>query len=131
MIEELPKDNILRKLSGNIYFDASKLSRLFDLMKREHLTTEFVSMSIDKYIDSLPERAEYIYQRNGKGYKKCDLKQNQLDEEIRKMEDTRAAALLYDNYQARMNEAGSYDFNDMILWVLDAFGKHPSLLQSY
>ncbi len=131
MLEELPQGHLLRKLSGNIYFDAGKLSRLFDLMKREHLTPEFVSTSIDEYIDSLPERPEYIYQRNGKGYKKGDLKQNQLDEEIRKMEDTRAAALLYDNYQSRMNEAGRYDFNDMILWVLDAFGKHPSLLQSY
>jgi len=131
MLEELPQGHLLRKLSGNIYFDAGKLSRLFDLMKREHLTPGSVSASIDQYISSLPERNEYIYQRNGKGFKKGDLKQNQLDDEIRKMEDTRAAALLYDTYQSMMAGANRYDFNDMILWVLDAFSKHPSLLQSY
>lgn len=131
MLEELPQGHPLRRLGGNIYFDAGKLSRLFDFMKREHYTPSIISASIDEYIDSLPHRQEYIYQRNGKGYSKGDLKQNLLDEEKRRMEDTRAAAHLYDNYQARMAEAGRYDFNDMILWVLDAFAKHPSLLQAY
>jgi DNA helicase II / ATP-dependent DNA helicase PcrA len=131
MLEELPQGHPLRKLSGNIYFDAGKLSRLFDFMKREHYTPAHISSAIDEYIDSLPHRQDYIYQRNGKGFSKGDLKQSLLDEEIRRMEDTRAAAHLYDNYQARMAEAGRYDFNDMILWVLEAFGKHPSLLQSY
>ena len=55
-----------------------------------------------------------------------------LDEQIkRKMEDTRAAAHLFNDYQKRMADAGRYDFYDMILWVLDAFAKHPSLLQHY
>lgn len=131
MLEELPSGHLLRRLSGNIYFDASKLSRLFDLMKREHLKPEFISASIDEYVRSLPEREEYIYQRNGKGYKKGDVKQNLVDEETRKMEDTRAAAMLFDNYQRLMKEAGRYDFNDMILWVIEAFNKYPALLQSY
>ena len=131
MIEDLPRGHSLRKLSGNIYFDVNKLSRLFDFMKREHLTPGFVSGSVDEYLQSLPERGEYIYQRNGKGFKKGDLKQNLLDEETRKMEETRAAAGLYHNYEAAMKEAGRYDFNDMIIWTLDAFGKHPALLQSY
>src|SRR5580698_4318388 len=43
MLEELPQGHVLRKLSGNIYFDAGKINRLFDLMKREHLTPEFIS----------------------------------------------------------------------------------------
>jgi DNA helicase-2/ATP-dependent DNA helicase PcrA len=131
MLEDLPSGHPLRKLAGNIYFDAGKLSRLFDFMKREHLTPEFISASIDQYISSLPEREEYVYKVNGKGYKKGDLKQKAIDEEVRKMEDTRAAALLFTNYQQSMTDAGRYDFNDMILWVLDAFGKNPALLQSY
>lgn len=131
MLEDLPSGHPLRKLSGNIYFDASKLTRLFDLMKREHLTPEFISESIDHYIASLPEREEYIYKVNSKGNKKGDVKQKQVDEETRKMEDTRAAALLFHNYQQAMKDAGRYDFNDMILWVIDAFEKHPALLQSF
>ncbi len=131
MLEELPQGHTLRKLSGNIYFDAGKLNRLFEVMKREHLTPEFISTSIDAYIADLPGREEYIYQRNGKGYKKGDLKDKLLDEEIRKMEATRAAALLFDKYETMMKETGRYDFNDMILWVLDAFSNNPALLQSY
>ena len=131
MLEDLPQGHPLRKLSGNIYFDAGKLNRLFEMMKREHLTAEFISQSIAEYISSLPERPEYIYQRNGKDFKKGDLKQKQIDEEIRKMEDTRAAAMLFETYQQSMKEAGRYDFNDMIIWVLDAFEKNPVLLQSY
>lgn len=131
MIEELPQGHTLRKLSGNIYFDSGKLNRLFDMMKREHLFPESISAAIDTYLADIPTREEYIYQRNGKGYKKGDPKQNLIDDEIRRMEDTRAAAALYDDYQARMKLAGRYDFNDMIIWVLDAFRENAALLQSY
>ncbi len=131
MIEELPRGHPLRKLSGNIYFDTGKLHRLFDVMKKEHLTAESVSRSIDTYIEDLPNREGYIYKVNGKGYKKGDLKQKLVEEEIRKMEDTRAAAHLFDKYDAMMKEAGRYDFNDMIAWVLEAFEHNPALLQSY
>ena len=131
LIEELPQGHPLRKLSGNIYFDAGKLNRLFDLMKREHLTPELISGYIDIYLSELPAREEYIYQRKYKQYSKGDVKQDKLNEEIRRMEDTRAAALLYNTYQDKMKEAGRYDFNDMIIWVIEAFNRHPALLQSY
>ncbi len=131
MLETLPQGHVLRKLSGNIYYDASRLNRLFDMMKRENLGSEKISQAIDAYIQSLPEREEYVYKRSGKGYKKGDLKQAEIDDEIRRMETTRAAALLFDVYRQRMQEMGRYDFNDMILWVLDAFENHPGLLQSY
>ncbi len=131
MLDELPKGHALRRLGGNIYFDAGKLIRLFDLMKKEHLSAEYVSEAIDSYVASLPEREAFIYKVNGKGHKKGDIKQKLLDEEIRKMEDTRAAALLFNRYEAMMKEVGRYDFNDMITWVLDAFANNPALLQSY
>lgn len=78
LLEELPSGHPLRKLSGNIYFDASKISRLFDLMKREYLSPEYISESIDIYVKSLPEREE-SYKRAGKGYQKGDLKQGEED----------------------------------------------------
>ncbi|MFI5195533.1 MAG: ATP-dependent helicase [Chitinophagales bacterium] len=131
MLEQLPQGHVLRKLSGNIYFDAGKLNRLFDLMKKEHLTPRQVSESIDIYLEDLPNREAFIYKVKGKGYKKGDLKQKLLDEETRKMEETRAAAMLFDKYEAMMKEAGRYDFNDMIAWVLEAFEHNPALLQSY
>jgi len=131
MLEELPQGHPLRKLSGNIYFDSGKISRLFDLMKREYLPPAYISDAIDSYIKGLPEREEYIYKKAGKGYQKGDVKHALINEEIRKMEGTRSAALLFDKYEELMKEAGRYDFNDMIIWVLNAFKENTALLQSY
>lgn len=131
MLEKLPQGHALRKLSGNIYYDAGRLNRLFDFMKRENLRADKISDAIDEYISDLPNRKEYIYQRNGKGFAKGDLKQSAIDDEIRKMNTTRAAAGLFDEYNNRMKTAGWYDFNDMVIWVLDAFKSDAALLQSY
>jgi DNA helicase-2/ATP-dependent DNA helicase PcrA len=131
MLDELPPGHALRKLSGNIYYDAGRLNRLFDLMKRENLRPQDISDAVDAYLNDLPNRDEYVYKRNGKGFKAGDLKQSQIDEETKKMNTTRAAAYLFDEYERRMKDAGRYDFNDMIIWVLDAFKNHPALLLSY
>src|SRR6218665_1026638 len=113
MLDELPSGHTLRKLSGNIYYDAGRLNRLFDLMKRENLRPQDIADAVDLYLADLPNRDEYVYKRNGKGFQKGDLKQSQIDEETKKMNTTRAAAFLFDDYGARMKEAGRYDFNDM------------------
>lgn len=131
MLDELPSGHALRKLSGKIYFDVRKISNLFDLMKREYLPGKYISDAIDLYLNELPQREGYTYKNNGKNYKKGDVKQALIDEEARKMEGTRAAALLFDRYEQMMKEMGRYDFNDMIIWVLDAFRDNPALLQSY
>jgi len=131
ILKELPQGHLLRKLSGNIFSDVNRLNRLFDLMKRENLRPATISNAIDEYLGDLPSREEYIYKRATKEYKKGDLKQDQLDEEKRKMEITRAAAELFDTYKNLMKQSGLYDFNDMIVWVLEAFQKNPALLQSY
>lgn len=131
LLEDLPPGHLLRKLSGNIYIDTGKLSRLFDIMKREYLSPARISAAIDEYIADLPNRDEFIYQRKYKEFNKGDLKKDKLDDEIRKMELTRAAASLYDTYETMMKEAGRYDFNDMIIWVLRAFKENPAMLLSY
>ena len=131
MIEELPSGHSLRRLSGNLYNDASKLSRLFDLMKREHLKPDEIVSAIEAYLADLPNREKFIYKKAYKEFKKGDLKQIAVDEETRKMNLTRDAALLLDVYSAKMREAGRYDFNDMIIWVIEEFKRNPYLLQSY
>ncbi len=131
MLEQLPPGHVLRKLSGNIYYDAGKLNRLFDFMKRENYRPEEIVEAVETYLADLPNREEYVYKRAGKGFAKGDLKQAQIDEEIRRMTLTRAAAELFADYTERMKKMGRYDFNDMIIWVLDAFKNNPALLLSY
>ncbi len=131
ILDGLTPGHPLRRLGGNVYFDVPRLAALFEVMKKENLRPEVVSGAIDAYIADLPTREKYIYKRNGKGFQKGDVKQAELDEELRKMETTRAASLLFKDYEARMKELGRYDYSDMILWVLDALRREPSLLQSY
>jgi len=131
LLDELPQGHPLRKLSGNIYFDVGRLNRLFDLMKRENLRPSDIVAAVDAYLEDIPNREQYIYKRNGKGFKAGDIKQSLVDEEKRRMEVTRAAAELFDPYTAKMKDKGRYDFNDMIIWVLDAFKSNPALLLSY
>lgn len=131
MLDELPKGHELRRLSGDVYYDVSRLSRLFDMMKKEHIVAEDIINAADEYIASLPEREEYIYKKKGKGYEKGDLKRAAIDDETRRMSITKAAATLFDTYVRKMRQRGWYDFNDMILWVLDAFKEHPALLLNY
>lgn len=131
ILEELPQGHALRKLSGNIYYDAGRLSNLFDLMKRENLRYEQIAEAAASYLNDLPTRDGYVYKNNGKNWKKGDLKQDKIDEEAKRMATTCAAAALFDVYETKMKEAGRYDFTDMIVWVLEVFKTNPALLQSY
>ena len=131
LLETLPQGHLLRRFSGNIYLDAGKLNKLFDTMKREYLSPQFISDAIDEYIKDLPNRDGYTYKKKYKEFKAGDLKQDKVDDEVRKMEFTRAAALLFDKYEEMMKAEGLYDYNDMIIWVLRAFKENPALLVSY
>lgn len=131
IVNELPTGHILRRLSGNIYFDASRLNKLFDMMKRENISASQIADAADAQITTMSSDEKYVYKRNGKGYQKGDLKQAEIDEETRKLNQTKAAALLFDVYIEKMRAKGRYDFNDMIIWVLDAFKKNEALLLSY
>lgn len=131
ILEALPQGHQLRRLSGNIYFDASRISRLFDLMKREHITSADMQQAVSSYVDSLPGRDKFIYKKATKEFKKGDLKKKDVEEETRRMNETLAAAELLEIYEQKKRDSGRYDFNDMIIWVLEAFEKYPFLLQSY
>jgi DNA helicase-2/ATP-dependent DNA helicase PcrA len=133
ILEELPEGNILRRLKGNIYYDAQNLHSLFDLMKTEDWLPEEVELAIKAYLASLPEREAFLYKRaNAKqGIKAGDVKQKDIDKETARMERTLAAAKLFPVYQSRMQALGRYDFSDMILWVLNAFKENEDFLRNY
>ncbi len=131
LLDDLPEKHALRRLSGSIYYDIPRLAKLFDFMKKEAWTSGAISQAIDKHLAGISTDPAFLYKQNGKGYKKGDVKQALVDAEIRNMELTRAAAQLFDVYIDRMKEAGRYDYSDMILWVLQAFQKQASLLESY
>ncbi len=40
-------------------------------------------------------------------------------------------SIIYQSYQQTLQQRGLYDYEDMILWVIDAFTRHPGLLSTY
>ncbi|MGB1217192.1 MAG: ATP-dependent helicase, partial [Saprospiraceae bacterium] len=78
-----------------------------------------------------PFRPEYIYKRKVKGYKKGDVKESKINEQEDRMAKLRAGAKLFPVYVKRMQERGRYDYEDMILWVLQEFKANEALLRRY
>jgi DNA helicase-2/ATP-dependent DNA helicase PcrA len=131
MINELDPAHPLKRLKGEIYFEAHRLEKLFSIMKQEDWSSEKICEDADRYIADLPNRSEYIYKRNTADKKKGDLKENDIAAEKDKMETLKSAALLFPVYEKAMNALGRYDYHDMILWVIDAFRKNENLLRNY
>jgi DNA helicase II / ATP-dependent DNA helicase PcrA len=133
LIDNLDNYHPLKRFKNDAYFEVDRLQKLFDLMKREDWTVEHINNSIDSYLVSLPTREEFIYKKaNSKnGVKVGDLKQEQIDGEVKKMETLRAAAGLFPLYQEMMLKRNRYDYSDMILWVIKAFKEDENFLRGY
>ncbi|MBL4655172.1 MAG: ATP-dependent helicase [Bacteroidia bacterium] len=131
LIVSFPKEHPLKRYTGNIYYEVSRLLDLFRKMKEESWIAEYLETCIDKYLKDLPMRDEYIYQRNSKDYKKGDLKTAKLEEETKRMEQLNAAANEFNTLQDLMKKNSRYDYSDMIQWVIKAFKKNQNLLLRY
>jgi DNA helicase-2/ATP-dependent DNA helicase PcrA len=127
IIEQLPAASPLSNFNDFYYYEPH-LTSLFKIMKTESWSIEDINTAINQYIVSLPTRSEYIYQT---GKTKGQLKDKNIAEEVARMEKLRAAANLYDVYQEALRQKKRYDFDDMILWVIDAFAKNENLLRNY
>lgn len=137
LIDSFAEDHPLRRLTGNRYYEGTRLSALFDVMKKEGWTPDFMNQRIEEYLESLPDRETYQYKKaytdrkTGVKYQKGDVKEKSLAEEQRKMSELRAAVEEFDHYQSLMKEAGRYDYNDMLLWVMKAFQENEEILLNY
>lgn len=131
IIDKLPGTHLLKRHAGSVYYDTRALSSLFDYMKKEARTSQSISEEIDQYIAALKEDPDMYYKRKTGNCNKGDLIQDRFDTASKRVERTRAAALLYDQYVAQLEAKGRYDFQDMILWVLRAFQHYPAILQQY
>jgi len=131
LIDNFPKNHPLKRYRGDVYFEINNLRQLFSNMKREGWTPAYIQSCIDKYLNEISIRDEFVYKKAYKQFKAGDLKQNKIDEEKEKMEKLRAAVNEFSRFQELMQKRGRYDFDDMINWVLNAFGENKLLLARY
>ena len=135
LIDNLPDDNVLKRFKSDRYYESKRMQKLFELMKKENISTgEFLEI-IDREISQKKDSEEYIAKRKstrkGKTYEKGDFRDDYFNEYVSKYDELKAAIHQYENYQKIMLEHERYDYHDMILWVLDAFRKDAFLLMQY
>lgn len=131
LIDGFDKKNPLKRYRGDVYFDMKNLASLFSNMKREGWTVAFIKDRIKAYLDSLPEREEFICKRATKNFKKGDVRTDKIEVEAEKMARLQAAVEQFTVFQGLMHAANRYDFDDMINWVIRAFEENPHLLADY
>jgi DNA helicase II / ATP-dependent DNA helicase PcrA len=131
LLQSLPANHALRKDQKNTFAYERQLNHLFSMMKREDWTPGHVQRQTRKFLDDLPFREEFIYKVKTKKAQKGDLKQDEIDDQKRRMERLDAAADLYPKFNAAMHREGRYDYDDMILWTIREFEQHEMLLRQY
>ena len=133
LVDDFPNDHLLKRFTGDIYYDVPRLRSLFSTMKRENWDSALIEKAVSEYLDDLPNREEFVYKRANatKGIKVGDPKQKDIDAAHDLMKKLLVAVGEYQQYDAKMKAKGRYDYDDMIIWVLKAFRENEEILRRY
>ncbi len=133
LVDEFPNDHLLKRFTGEIYYDAPRLKDLFSTMKKEDWSEDLINNAVAEYLTDLHLRDGFFYKRANatKGIKAGDPNQKEIDKAHDTMKKLLAAVSEYRNFDRKMKERGRYDYDDMILWVLKAFRENEELLRRY
>lgn len=128
---ELDQNHALKNMKGNVGYLVSQLKSLFGWMKKENISAEEIQILCDEEKIKYRNSEEVQYKVNTKNARKGDLKMHLIEKFEADVDDFAAGAKLFTVYQDKMQEIGRYDYDDMILWVLDLFERSPNVLQNY
>ena len=131
LIDNLAKDNLLKRYRGDVYFEVKNLQHLFSSMKKEGWQPEYITKCIDEYLEKIKDDENFKYKLSRKGlFNKGDYNPKYY-EEIERMKKLRAAVNEFENMQALMKKNNLYDFDDMINWVIKVFSENKNVLANY
>ncbi|QKJ31431.1 ATP-dependent helicase [Mucilaginibacter mali] len=133
LVDDFGKDHLLKRFTGDVYYDIPRLRSLFSTMKKENWSEEQIAEAVREYLQDLHLREGFYYKRPNasRGIKAGDPKQKEIDAAHESMSKLLAAVGEYRNYQAKMNSQSRYDYDDMIIWVLNAFRNNEEILRRY
>lgn len=145
IIDGFAEDHPLKRFKGNIYYESGRLKYLFNIMKQEGWTPDLIKekvVALDEYYNAKDEDGMFIHPKyvckakqvgklTGKVYTKGEVNQDKVQIEIQSFDGLIAAAGELATYDAILQRMERYDYNDMILWVINAFKEHDELLASY
>ena len=131
LIDGFPKNHLLKRYRGDVYYEIKNLQHLFSTMKREGWTQEFLQQRIAIFLERIKTDENFKYKNDRKGqWQKGDYKPGYYEEKLR-MEKLCAAVNEFKHFQEMMRLQNLYDFDDMINWVIKAFEENKNLLANY
>jgi len=145
IIDGFAEDHPLKRLKGNIYYESTRLKYLFNTMKQEGWTPEIIEAKVAALHDYYNEKDEHgefkhpkyvckakqVGKLTKKVYTKGEVNQDKVQIEIDSFDGLIAATKELATYDAILKRMERYDYNDMILWVIEAFKAHDELLAKY
>jgi DNA helicase-2/ATP-dependent DNA helicase PcrA len=133
LIDDFPNDHVLKRFTGEVYYDVPRLKELFSTMKKEDWNKETISAAIDAYLADIHLREGFFYKRGNatKGIKVGDPHQDKIEKARAAMAKLLSAVAEYENFDKKMRDRGRYDYDDMIIWVLKAFRENEEMLRRY
>ena len=133
LIDGFDNNHPLKRWRGDVYHDLRNLRSLFSLMKTENWSPELIESRANQYLEDCRSSGEFLYKRANykKGIKVGDINERKFKLEFDKMDRLKAASREFLKYQEMMRQRNRYDYNDMILWVLEEFKNNQDLLLNY
>ncbi|MDF1697297.1 MAG: ATP-dependent DNA helicase [Saprospiraceae bacterium] len=145
IIDGFAEDHPLKRLKGNIYYESTRLKYLFNTMKQEGWSPQVIEqnvLALQEYYNELDENGSFKHPKyvckakqtgklTGKVYTKGEVNQDKVQIEINSFDGLIAAAHEMEVYDSILRRLERYDYNDMILWVINAFKEHDELLAKY
>lgn len=134
LIRNLPADSPIKNYSEDPGALRKQISSIFRLMQEEDIGTAFLQENVSRLADEdyfMEVFPELVYTRGGKYGKAGELKRREYDELHSTWKKMLAAAELFEEYARLKNDAGVYEFSDMLHWVKKAFDEDPDLLAEY
>ncbi|MDB5025778.1 MAG: ATP-dependent helicase [Mucilaginibacter sp.] len=133
LIDDFPNDHVLKRFTGEVYYDVPRLKELFSTMKKEDWNRETISAAIDEYLSDIHLREGFFYKRANatKGIKIGDPHPDKIEKAREAMAKLLSAVSEYENFDKKMKDRGRYDYDDMIIWVLKAFRENQEMLRRY
>ncbi len=133
LIDDFPNDHLLKRFTGEVYYDVPRLRELFSTMKKEDWNKELINAAINEYLTDIHLREGFFYKRANatKGIKIGDPHHDKIEKARDAMAKLLAAVSEYENFDKKMKERSRYDYDDMIMWVLRAFRENEEMLRRY
>src|ERR1700743_1420671 len=117
LIDDFPNDHVLKRFTGEVYYDVPRLRELFSTMKKEDWNKEFINSAINEYLTDIHLREGFFYKRANatKGIKIGDPHHDKIEKARDAMAKLLGAVSEYENFDKKMKDRSRYDYDDMII----------------